>query len=71
MTTRGCPRISGMYTVDDVYKLRDSTPIGSEIKFKDTDSVTISGIVTDKYEHVFVLDNKRTYDWKQYMLNKN
>lgn len=79
MSSRGCPRIRSVYTVEDVDKLRDSTPIGSEIKFKMTlqtyssapiNRTVISGIVTAKYDHVFVLDDEYTYDWKQYLLGK-
>lgn len=74
-------KVAGALTVWDVAKLRDSTPIGSEIEFKikinsgqdhfnRVSYKTIRGVVTAKYDHVFVLDNKHTYDWKQYLLGK-
>ena len=71
-----------VYTVDDIDRLRDNTPIGSIIEFRVEDSVatdkggqkkiqkTIKGKVTAKFPHVFVLDKKCTYTWKDYLMGK-
>lgn len=64
-----------LYNVEDAYRLRDKTPIGSFIKFKKFDSykrsnVTISGVVTAKYPFIFILDNKLSCTWNEYLLGK-
>lgn len=71
-----------VYRVEDMYKLRDTTPIGSIIEFQVEDSIatdkggykkiknTIKGTVTAKFPQVFVLDKKCTYTWKDYLMGK-
>lgn len=64
-----------MNFVEEAYRLRDRTPIGSFIKFRNFNhnsslKATISGVVTAKYPYIFILDNKQSYTWNEYLLGK-
>lgn len=64
----------------DVYKLeelKDSTSVGDYIKFHTTIMVLetgnfkttdVSGIVTEKYPHIFKLNDGRYYQWVDYLI---
>ena len=68
--------------ISDIDALRDSTEIGETIKFTHdmTPSnigssahgrekpVTIKGIIKAKFPHVFLLEDGRTFTWKDYFL---
>ena len=80
-------KLKGSTTVEEINNLRDNTPVGTYIEFKRKvsesvsatglrgiskgDLITISGIVTKKFPNVFMLDNEKTYSWKDYMLGKD
>lgn len=71
-----------LITTKSVENLRDNTPVGSFIKFKRPYKYSenkwgelkkfdvVSGVVTAKYNHIFVLNNDRTYSWVDYILGR-
>lgn len=67
--------INGNFTTYDVWKLRETTKIGSIVKFKVDDiqpdnTDVVKGKVKQKFPNVFVLDNGKTYTWVDYMLGR-
>lgn len=83
----GIRKLKGPATVEGIDRLRNDTPIGTYIEFKRSvsesvsttglrgiskgDLITVSGIVTKKFPNIFMLDNGKTYSWKDYMLGKD
>lgn len=68
-------------TTEDVTNLRDNTPVGSLIMFNKFNGCstewtplkatgTVRGIVTAKYDHIFVINNNDTYSWVDYILGR-
>lgn len=62
-----------MLTVQSVRDLRNKTKIGDHIKFyirrKDFEGF-VEGKVANKFDHVFLMTDGRTYSWKEYLLGK-
>lgn len=65
------------YDVERLEKLKDETEVGSYIKFHTTTMIletgnfktaNVSGIVTEKYPHIFKLDDGRYYQWVDYLI---
>lgn len=66
----------------DIDDLRDSTPVGAHILFEKTieggDAIyhrqqkpgIISGVIKSKFPHIFLLEDGRTFSWKDYYLGK-
>lgn len=72
----------GVITVEDVYRLRDTTNVGDIVTFRavvyrrlegyggQTKPETIIGRVKAKYPHIFMLEDGRTFSWKDYLLGR-
>lgn len=70
-----------LITTESIENLRDNTPVGSFIKFRRHHSYDnnwddskkferVSGVITAKYNYIFVLDNGRAYSWVDYILGR-
>lgn len=76
----------GLYHIDDVKHLRNTTPVGATVRFAirrcegyNNGSVGISwadkdriveGTIIKKFPFIFMLDNGRTYSWVDLLLGK-
>lgn len=58
-------------TTDDIENAKDELKVGDMVSFTQPSSYgrrkTIKGTITDKYEHIFMLDNGRSYQYVDYV----
>lgn len=58
-------------TTEDVANVKDELKVGDIVSFTQPSTYgrrkTIKGTVTNKYEHIFMLDNGRSYQYVDYL----
>lgn len=62
----------------DIEEFRDSTPVGTHIQFEKAMDIAVSrkrpeivsGIIKSKFPHIFMLEDGRTFSWKDYYLGR-
>jgi hypothetical protein len=65
----------GAPTIEEARLLRQTTPVGSQVRFRTQDKNTgenkmVEATVIAVYPHIFMVHTGETYSWVEYMLGK-
>ncbi len=62
----------GLFTIADAENARNELKVGDLISFTQLGRYgrrkTTKGLITDKFEHIFVLDNGKSYQYVDYVI---
>lgn len=71
MKTKSYIPVFAYLTIEDVDNAKKELEVGDMVSFTQPSSYgrrkTIKGTITDKYEHIFMLDNGRSYQYVGYV----